>query len=279
MIVFYFILLILGAYLMLKLYIQLQQAQRNKNMLRSLTKEKERKPLATLNYRQIIIHNSPWLQWLDNVDRQVSVKLKTFGALALSLLLLTTFHLVNMSRSGIGALLMLAMIVIIVAPGLLVGSTIKSRLKAMMDALPYLVDLVAVCVQSGMTVESALKFVSHRFNHLDANLAGLMAVLIKRAEVSGMEEALSELYHSMAMTEIRMFTATLQQSVHYGTSLYEHLIELAQDIRELQILNTEDKIGSLSAKMSVPLIIFIMFPITILIVAPGILRILKNGMF
>ncbi|MDN6450023.1 MAG: type II secretion system F family protein, partial [Enterobacterales bacterium] len=141
------------------------------------------------------------------------------------------------------------------------------------------VDLIAVCVQAGMTVESSVKFIAERSDDLDKNLADLMSHLVRRAEVSGLEEGLMDLYRSMDMTEMRMFCATLQQSVHYGTSLYENLMELSKDIRDMQLLSSEEKIGKLSAKMSVPLILFIMFPITILIAAPGILRIMQNAHF
>lgn len=277
--IIYLLLLVLGAYALLLGVSQQQTVGRQKKLLAPLTVESGKKTLAAIDYAALIVNNSRWLSLLDKYDKQLRLKMQAFGVLALALVALNALGVTAFSRSGLGMLLLVIMITLIVLPGLLLKPAINSRVKGMMDALPYLVDLVAVCVQAGMTVESALKFVSERFNHLDANLADLMKLLAKRAEVNGMESALSELYHSMEMTEIRMFTATLQQSVHYGTSLYEHLIELAQDIRELQLLVTEEKVGSLSAKMSVPLIIFIMFPITILIVAPGILRIVKNGMF
>ncbi|HDR1493492.1 TPA: type II secretion system F family protein, partial [Pasteurella multocida] len=48
------------------------------------------------------------------------------------------------------------------------------------------------------------------------------------------------------------------------------------DIREIQLLIIEEKLGTLSAKMSIPLILFIMFPIIILILAPGIMRVFPN---
>ncbi|QKJ88631.1 Type II/IV secretion system protein TadC [Paramixta manurensis] len=275
----YLILLALGIYTIAISVLQQQKVLRQKKILEPLNHQSGKKVVATIDYHTLIIKNSRWLSLLDRLDKQLPLKLQIFCGVAGVIVLINLLGLLSLSMQGLGMLLMLGMVLVIVLPGILLKPSIKGRVKLMMDALPYLVDLVAVCVQSGMTVESALKFVSERFQHLDKNLASLMAVLVKRAEVSGMEEALSELYHSMEMTEIRMFTATLQQSVHYGTSLYEHLIELSQDIRELQLLITEEKVGSLSAKMSVPLIIFIMFPITILIVAPGILRIVKNGMF
>lgn len=275
----YLFLMVLGLCTAIAGVLRQQSLQRQKRILDPQVAEAETKIVSTIDYKSLIVANSLWLILLDKLDKDLRLKMLIFSLLAGIIILLNVIGGGSLSGQSLGLLLTVMMCITIVLPGLLISPAVKSGTKKMMDALPYMVDLVAVCVQSGMTVESALKFVSHRFHHLDANLACLIAQVVKKAEVSGMEEALAELYHSLDMTEIRMFTATLQQSVHYGTSLYDNLIELSQDIRELQLLITEEKIGSLSAKMSVPLIIFIMFPITILIAAPGILRILKNGIF
>ncbi|MEC8483612.1 MAG: type II secretion system F family protein, partial [Pseudomonadota bacterium] len=50
---------------------------------------------------------------------------------------------------------------------------------------------------------------------------------------------------------------------------------LSSEIRAVQMLSIEEKIGKLAAKMSVPLILFIMFPIVILIAAPGVMRMIN----
>lgn len=49
------------------------------------------------------------------------------------------------------------------------------------------------------------------------------------------------------------------------------------EMRELQLLKTEEMIGKISAKMSVPLILFFMFPIVIIIAAPGMMRFMARG--
>lgn len=239
----------------------------------------QKKVFSTIDYQELMIRNSRWLTMLDNLEKQLSTKLLIFGGIGLMLLLMTLTGVIALNMNDLAMLLMLVLIAIIILPGIILKSAIKTRLKMMMDALPYFIDLTAVCVQSGMTVESALKYIGERFDKLDGNLASLILQVIKRAEVSGLEDALAELYRSMNIAEIRMFCSTLQQSVHYGTSIYENLMELSKDIRELQILNTEEKVGKLAARMSVPLILFIMFPITVLIAAPGILRIMQNGLF
>lgn len=234
---------------------------------------------SLLDYRTIIIDNSQWLRFLRRLDENLIVKLRICAVFSGVLIVGQVTHFLPFGMQGIAMSILLFLVAIIILPAILTGPAVKTRIKLMLDALPYFVDLIAVCVQAGMTVESAVKFIAERSDELDANLASLMRHLTKRAEVSGLEDALMEMYRSMEMTEIRMFCSTLQQSVHYGTSLYENLMELSKDIRMMQLLESEEKIGKLSAKMSVPLILFIMFPITVLIAAPGILRVMKNAIF
>ncbi|MCG3100542.1 type II secretion system F family protein [Enterobacter sp. DRP3] len=234
---------------------------------------------SQLDYREIIIDNSKWLSFLRRLDENLMLKVRICATFLALLFIGHIVHVIPWEIQGIAMSTLLFFVMVIVLPGILTGFTVKTCIKQMMDALPYFVDLIAVCVQAGMTVESAVKFIAERSDELDTNLASLMGHLIKRAEVSGLEDALMEMYRSMEMTEMRMFCSTLQQSVHYGTSLYENLMELSKDIRMMQLLESEEKIGKLSAKMSVPLILFIMFPITVLIAAPGILRVMKNAIF
>lgn len=54
------------------------------------------------------------------------------------------------------------------------------------------------------------------------------------------------------------------------------LSDLAEDMRRIQLLRVEEKVGKLAAKMSVPLILLIMFPIVILILAPGVMQVEFN---
>jgi len=49
------------------------------------------------------------------------------------------------------------------------------------------------------------------------------------------------------------------------------VIGLLKEMRELQLLNTEEKVASLSAKMTLPMIAFIMFPLLVIVAGPGII--------
>lgn len=256
-----------------------QRWSKKRKIIETAEEEYAKNTSGILNYKTIIIENSSLLRFLNHIENSLSMKLRIglgCGALLLACKLLGLY---SIGMKGLAMCMLMILVAVIVLPAMVMKPIITTKTKQLLDALPYFIDLIAVCIQSGMTVESAIKFIAQHADELDINLATLMHYLIKRAEVSGLEEGLLDLYHAMDMTEMRMFCSTLQQSVHYGTSLYENLMELSKDIRELQLLDSEEKIGKLSAKMSVPLILFIMFPLTILIAAPGILRILKHALF
>lgn len=275
----YLTMLLLGILLVLMVIRQQQHWKKQRDIIEPKKEGKQQNQFSTIDYRALIISNSPWLTFLNELEKSLPLKARICGAIGGVLLVLTVIGVLSISMKALAMIMLFVFMIVLVLPAMMLNPAINTRIKLMMDALPYFVDLIAVCVQAGMTVESSVKFIAERSDDLDKNLADLMSHLVRRAEVSGLEEGLMDLYRSMDMTEMRMFCATLQQSVHYGTSLYENLMELSKDIRDMQLLSSEEKIGKLSAKMSVPLILFIMFPITILIAAPGILRIMQNAHF
>ena len=164
----------------------------------------------------------------------------------------------------------------IIVPDAILDSRAKALQAKVSGQLPYLLDLMAVCVQTGMTIESSLGYLAKEMAGFDKHLAHLLNKTNDRARVVGLTTALDELYEQIPSNEMRSFVMTLKQSLQYGTSIYQVLTTLAADIREVKMLEIEEKIGKLAAKMSVPLILFIMVPIVILIAAPGIMRMMSG---
>lgn len=168
------------------------------------------------------------------------------------------------------------LIIAVILPDTILARKAAKLRSKLSNTLPFLLDLLGVCVQTGMTVEAALSYLSKEMAGFDRDLTHLITRADERSKIVGLEKALDEMYRDVPTNEIRSFVMTLKQSMKYGTSIYQVLITLAVDIREVQMLGIEERIGKLSAKMSVPLILFIMLPIVILIVAPGIMRMLFN---
>jgi tight adherence protein C len=169
------------------------------------------------------------------------------------------------------------LILILVLPDTYLAIKAKALTRSISSRLPYLLDVMAVCVQTGMTIEAAIRYLSKEMAAFDKDISYLLVKVNDRASLVGMQTALEELYERVPSNEMRSFVMTLSQSMHYGTSIYSVLTTLAADIREVQILYIEEQIGKLAAKMSVPLILFIMLPIVILVAAPGVMRMLMHA--
>lgn len=169
------------------------------------------------------------------------------------------------------------LVLIIILPDALLAGKAKKLTHKISNQLPYLLDLMAVCVQTGMTIEAAMSYLSKEMAGFDKDLTEVLRKTNDRARIVGLASALDELYLRIPSNEMRSFVMTLKQSLQYGSSIYSVLTTLAGDIREVQMLGLEEKIGKLAAKMSIPLIVFIMVPVVILIAAPGVMRMMLHA--
>lgn len=178
----------------------------------------------------------------------------------------------NMDITNKGLFGALSLIAILVVPDVFLALRKKSLIKKTSRQLPYMLDMMAVCVQTGMTIEASLTYLSKELNAFDQDLCYHIRKTADSAKVQGLEKAFFDLSERLPTHEIRSFTLTLIQNLQYGTSISNVLSSLAEDMRKMHVLGMEERIGKLSAKMSIPLILLIMFPIVILILAPGIMK-------
>ncbi|MFK0570899.1 type II secretion system F family protein [Endozoicomonas sp.] len=169
------------------------------------------------------------------------------------------------------------MVVVILLPDMWLHHRQKKRIRKVSAELPYVCDLMAVCVQTGMTIEASVSYLGDELKSFDKDLAFVMKRVDSVSRIAGMQRALDELVEQFPTNQVRSFSYTLSQSLQYGSSIFDVLTRLSANLREVEMLELEEKVGKLSAKMSVPLILFIMFPIVILITAPGIMRMMSNG--
>lgn len=182
-----------------------------------------------------------------------------------------------MEKSGLVmslSYLLIALFVFVVGPDMYIAGKGKQNIKRMSNRLPFLLDLMNVCVHSGMTVESSLDYLSEELETIDKSLAYVIKATVDRSKLVGIEDALEEFYELIPTSEAQSFVMTIKQSLQFGSSIGPTLKTLASDIREINMMDLEEKIGKMGAKMAIPMIAFIMVPIVVLIAAPGIMRML-----
>jgi len=192
-----------------------------------------------------------------------------FGTLVAALLLIVLSSGELENKIVVGTVTLISILLI---PDGLLALRKKHIIAKTSRQLPYMLDMMAVCIQTGMTIESSLSYLSNELDDFDRDLCYHIRKTSDGAKVQSLEKALFDLSERLPTHEVRSFTLTLIQNLQYGTSISNVLSDLAEDMRKMHVLGMEEKIGKLSAKMSVPLILLIMFPIVILILAPGMMQ-------
>ncbi len=238
------------------------------------THKKSKKSKEQVELEFLLIRHNPTLTLLAKLDKNIRMKL----ILTVVIFLMIFIVLPPLDFYFTSLTFFIVYMAVVILPNVIIAQIIHKKIKILLEELPGFIDLVAVCVQTGMTINQSLLRVGEDFKGLNADLSFIIARVMQRAEITSLSQALTELSLALPSKEIRLFCTVLQQSLHFGSSVYEQLIHLSTDIREIQILRLEEKMGMLSAKMSLPLIVFIMFPIVILILAPGAMRILPAFM-
>jgi tight adherence protein C len=186
------------------------------------------------------------------------------------LLALVAFSDLSSTNKLLSALF--SLVGVIVVPDLVLSLRSKMLIGRTSAKLPYLLDMMSVCVQTGMTIEASLAYLADELEVFDKDLCYQIRRTSDAARIHGLEKALNDLGQRLPTPAVRSFVLTVIQNLQYGTSVAQVMSDLAEDIRKVQILTVEEKVGKLAAKMSVPLILFIMFPIVVLILAPGIMQ-------
>lgn len=152
----------------------------------------------------------------------------------------------------------------------------KMQLRKFRANFIYFLDLMSTCIKTGMTLTSSVDAISpllYRFSPLLGQSILNFGNTIKYASLN---EACDRLYLEVPIAEVQEFNSTVKNSAQFGAGMHSSLHNLAQEIRQFHFIETEEKIGAVNARMGIPLILFIMFPIIVEIILPGLLRSMQN---
>jgi tight adherence protein C len=156
------------------------------------------------------------------------------------------------------------------APFLYVRSQIAKRQKAIRRAWPDALDLLLICVESGMSIEAALLKVSGEIGSQSVELAEELS--LTTAEMSYLQDrrkAYENLGIRTGIDNVRSVVTSLIQAEKYGTPLGQSLRVLAQDGRDQRMGEAEKKAAGLPPKLTVPMIVFFLPVLFAVIMGPA----------
>ena len=160
------------------------------------------------------------------------------------------------------------------APNIYIQNVAQKRRESIVAAFPDSLDLLLICVESGMSIEAAIQKVGAEVGASSIELAEEMSLL--SAELSYLPErrlAYEGLARRTAHPGIKSVTTAMIQAERYGTPLGSALRVMAKENRELRLSAAEKKAAALPAQLTVPMILFFLPVLFVVILGPAIIKI------
>jgi tight adherence protein C len=162
------------------------------------------------------------------------------------------------------------------APYLFVRNLISRRQTSIQKAWSDSLDLLLICVESGMAIEPAMQRVAREIGAMSVPLAEELSLTV--AELSYLQDrrkALENLGKRTGMAQVKSVVTSLIQSERYGTPLGTALRVLAQENRDIRMSEAERKAAALPPRLTVPMMLFFMPVIFVVILAPTVMTVMK----
>lgn len=159
-------------------------------------------------------------------------------------------------------------------PAIYLKNRITKRQVEIRRNWPDALDLMLICVESGMAIEGAFRKVAREMDTAPALAEELLLTTAELSYLGDRRAALEGLARRTDLDGVRNVVTTLIQSEKYGTPLARALKVLAQEGRDQRMAAAEKKAASLPPKLTVPMIIFFLPVLFAAIMSPAIMDIL-----
>jgi tight adherence protein C len=272
--------------------------QRLEKISTKLVEEEHELPDAATQIRNFLIQNAkPLIEMLEGEAKQ---KLKTknllvaagYNASEEEVTKFTAQRLINCLYSSIVSLLLLIILGITInslmlalafpmlayiLPMFELGIKGRKRAEEINANLPDALDLLTVCVEAGLGLDSALSRVAKEFSRTSVVLASeLERTNNDILAGNSRQEAFRNLAVRNNAPELKSFAAILIQADKLGTSIAQSLRVHCDTVRTRRRQRVEELSQKASVKMTIPLVFFILPSMFTVILAPALISLMKN---
>ena len=189
------------------------------------------------------------------------------------LLVLLLFSTGNSSRRMVA-------VALAAAAGLLLPDMAVRRIRTrhasrLQRGLPDALDLLVICAQAGLGLVPAIERVSEEMRHLHPAIAFELELTAHELRInSDTRVALLALGRRTGLDGLKRLTATLSQSLQYGTPLSTALRMLAAEMRQEALTRFEERAARLPVLLTLPMMLFIMPCVFVVVGGPAVIRVM-----
>jgi tight adherence protein C len=159
-----------------------------------------------------------------------------------------------------------------------VSNARQKRQKALLRSFPDGLDLMVVCVESGLALDAAVNRVADELGSAHPLLAKeLNKTRLELALLNNRAQALMNMADRVDLVAYRSLVAALIQTERFGTNLTDTLRVLSDDYRQTRLMLAEEKAGRLPALMAIPLITLLLPSFVLIVMGPMVVRLKAQG--
>jgi tight adherence protein C len=193
-------------------------------------------------------------------------------------------YIFGLGKMAEHSMMMKVLVCVIVAyagfysPNLYVSNRAGKRKLSIQRAWPDSLDLMLICVESGMSVEAAFRKVADEIGTQSVELAE--ELVLTNAELSFLQErrqAYENLASRTGLDSVKSVMQALTQAEKYGTPVATALRVLSAESREMRLNEAEKKAAALPPKLTVPMILFFLPVLFVVILGPAGIGISQRG--
>ncbi len=161
-------------------------------------------------------------------------------------------------------------------PVIFISNKVQKRQTSIKQAWPDALDLVLICVESGMSVEAAFRKVAEEIGGQSGELAEeLMLTTAELSYLPDRRQAYENLALRTGLDSVKNVVMALIQAERYGTPLGQSLRVMAQESRDQRMNDAEKKAAALPPKLTVPMIVFFLPVLFGVIAGPAAIQVMQ----
>jgi tight adherence protein C len=194
-----------------------------------------------------------------NPHRTVSILIgaKTVSVFLFPIMALFVAQLFGKSPTDLLIFAAIGGVIGIMAPRLVLSVLRRRFNAAIRRGTPDMIDLLVVCSEAGMGLESGLERVAEEMNRSNPAMTRILYGLLDDLRVLPNRR---EAFEKLASTTegLRRFGTMISQSMQYGTPLSQALRSIATELRRDSIIKLEERAHKLGAKLTIPMVLFML---------------------
>ena len=174
-------------------------------------------------------------------------------------------------------LILIGLLIALLIPNLYLNSKVKSHQQGIRDQLPDAMDLLGVCIESGLSFDASLLKVSER---MEGPFIEELLKLYRQIQMGVPRgDALKNMANSSEIPELKTFIAALAKATQLGIPMNNIMKVQSETLRETRMQMAREKGQKAPVKMLLPMVGLIFPVLFIVILGPVVINIMSMGVF